>query len=293
MRPFLVAAALSLGAAPAWAQAPQPLRSGWPGDTAVVVGSLAVAGLAALIPIDQQARWSRQLLSIDDRVKANFSPAAARTSDLLAGVTVLAPLALQLRGGFDRAGGERALVYGQAIAANLALNGLTKALVGRPRPYAYSDDPAAQAKVQDSPRDSRLSFYSGHASTTFAAAVSGAYLFSQSSDDPVARTAVWASSLMLAGATSNLRVRAGKHFYSDVLVGAAVGTGIGVLVPALHYGGREPHALVPAEWIAIGTAPLAGALVSQLLPFGERKLSTAAVPWVTGQGAGVMVAGAF
>jgi len=147
--------------------------------------------------------------------------------------------------------------------------------------------------VDRNPRDARLSFYSGHASTTFAAAVGGAYLFSQSSDDPVARTAVWASSLMLAGATSNLRVRAGKHFYSDVLAGAAIGTGVGVLVPALHLQGQA-RPLLPAEWIAIGTAPLAGALLSQVLPLPERSsLQARAVPWVTGKGAGVMVAGAF
>jgi hypothetical protein len=98
---------------------------------------------------------------------------------------------------------------------------------------------------------------------------------------------------MLAGATSNLRVRAGKHFYSDVLAGAAIGTGVGVLVPALHLQGQA-RPLLPAEWIAIGTAPLAGALLSQVLPLPERSsLQARAVPWVTGKGAGVMVAGAF
>jgi membrane-associated phospholipid phosphatase len=31
-----------------------------------------------------------------------------------------------------------------------------------------------------------------------------------------------------------LRVEAGKHFYTDVLVGAVVGSAIGVAVPMLH-----------------------------------------------------------
>jgi membrane-associated phospholipid phosphatase len=289
MRWTCMAAAL-LVAAPAAAQT-EPPRAHWPTDVAVTVGALAVAGLATRLPGGGEP-WSRELLPIDERVKLNFSPPAARLSDVLAGVTVLGPLALQLRGGFDEAGAARALVYGETIAANLALNGVTKALVARPRPYSYSDDPAARAEVQRSPRDAHLSFYSGHASTTFAAAVSGAYLFSQSSDDPLARTAVWASSLMLAGATSDLRVRAGKHFYSDVLAGAAIGAGVGVLVPALH--GGPAHALLPSEWIAIGTAPLAGALLGEVIPLPERApLQARAVPWVTGKGAGVMVAGVF
>jgi len=290
MRWVSIAAAL-LVAAPAAAQT-EPLRARWPADAAVTVGALAVAGLATRIPIKGEP-WAHELLPIDERVKLNFSPPAARLSDLLAGVTVLAPLALQLRGGLDEAGGTRALIYGETIAANLALNGVTKALVGRPRPYSYSGDPAALAQIELDPRDARLSFYSGHASTTFAAAVGGAWLFSQSSDDPVARTAVWASSLMLAGATSDLRVRAGKHFYSDVLAGAAIGAGVGVLVPALHLGGQA-HPLFPGEWIAIGTAPLAGALLAELLPMPQRSpLQAQALPWVTGKGAGVMLAGAF
>jgi membrane-associated phospholipid phosphatase len=289
----LVAAALAV-AAPASAQTVQPLQTRGAVETAVLVGSLGTAGLATLISVGPGAPWQRQWLSIDEPVKRNFSPAAARASDVLAGIAVLGPLALQFTGGWNGDSGQRALVYGETLAANLALNGLTKALVGRPRPYTYNADPAAQAQVEANPRDAHLSFFSGHASTTFAAAVAGAYLYSQSTGDVGARTAVWASTLALAGATSNLRVRAGKHFYSDVLAGAVVGTGVGWLVPALHFGGRDPHPLAPAEWVAIATAPLAGALASQLVPLPELPVAQAQLlPWVTGQGAGVMLAGQF
>lgn len=291
-----VAVALGLGAAaaPARAEGDPALRTHWPTDTAVLAGSLAAAGLATLIAVDPQARWPRELLPIDEGVKRNFSPPAARLSDALVATTVVAPLALQLGQGFDEATGERALVYGQTIAANLALNGVVKALVGRPRPFTYGDDPRARALAERHPRDSRLSFYSGHAATAFAAAVSGAYLFSQSSTDTGARTAVWASSLALAGATSALRVRAGKHFPSDVLVGAAVGAGLGLLGPALHHGGGGPHVLSAGEWVAIGTAPLAGALVGQWIPLPEDPaLAARVVPWVAGKAGGLMVAGLF
>ena len=290
----LVAAALAV-AAPASAQtvAP-PLQTRGAVETAVLVGSLGTAGLATLISVAPGGPWRRQWLSIDEPVKRNFSPAAARASDVLAAIAILGPMALQLTGRWNGETGQRALVYGETLAANLALNGLTKALVARPRPYTYNTDPAAQAQVEANPRDAHLSFFSGHASTTFAAAVAGAYLYSQSTDDVGARTAVWASSLALAGATSNLRVRAGKHFYSDVLAGAVVGTGVGWLVPALHFGGRDPLPLAPAEWVAIVTAPLAGALASQLVPLPELPVARAQVlPWVTGQGAGVMLAGRF
>ena len=47
---------------------------------------------------------------------------------------------------------------------------------------------------------------------------------------------MWGFELALAGATANLRTRAGRHFYSDVIVGAIVGAGVGFAVPRLHGG---------------------------------------------------------
>jgi membrane-associated phospholipid phosphatase len=305
--PALLAPAAALALATAGPAAAQPaapaggdaLRTSWPAEVAVVVGSLAVVGLARFIAVDPGARWQREMLPLDEPVKRNFSQRAALASDITRDLTLLVPVAAHLDRGFNRALAVRALVYGEALLANTAVNAVVKALVGRPRPYAYSDDPRARAEVDRDPRDARLAFYSGHAATTFAAAVAGAYLYSQSRDAIPARTAVWGGTLFLAGATANLRVRAGRHFYSDVLAGALVGSGVGLLVPALHYGGREPHAVHSSEWVAIGVAPLAGALASQLVPFGENtalahaQLLPWAVPTSSGAAVGLALAGLF
>ena len=48
------------------------------------------------------------------------------------------------------------------------------------------------------------------------------------------KTAVWGSSLLMASITASLRVISGMHFLSDVLIGAAVGSLIGYLVPLIH-----------------------------------------------------------
>jgi membrane-associated phospholipid phosphatase len=290
----LVGAVCLLVALPPAARAqPAPLETRWQTEATIGLATVGALGLSTLIVVNEKARWGRELLWLDEGVKRNYSPAAARTSDVLLATTVLAPLALQLRDGFTRESGARGLVYGETIAANVGLSTLTKVLVSRPRPYFYSDDAGVRVTVDQDPREAHLSFFSGHASTAFAAAVGGAYLFSQSSDDIPARTAVWASSLMMAGATANLRVRAGKHFYSDVLAGAIVGSTVGVLVPALHLG-TPAHALAPSEVIAIAAAPAAGASISQLVPLPSAASGHAQlVPWVTGQGAGAMMAGTF
>jgi membrane-associated phospholipid phosphatase len=299
----------SLGGRSAWAQSRPPAGSPVFGvdlvrDGALIAGALTLAGAAALLPVDARSRWAHELWPLDDPVKLNFSSTAARGSDLLLAIGVCSPLVLQAGQGFGPQTGARALVYGETLALALALNGVTKRLVGRPRPYVYNHDPRVEAYAQAEAEDSRLSFYSGHAATAFAAAVSGAYLFSQSSDDTAARTVVWASGLLLAGATSNLRVRAGKHFYSDVLVGAGLGAATGLIVPLLHQRGHDRNALSGAEWIAIAAAPVAGAVLSQLVPLPAditerlgptraRASSPLVAPWITAGGAGLTMLRAF
>jgi membrane-associated phospholipid phosphatase len=235
-------------------------------DSATMATSAATVGLSLLIPVDTGTRWNTELLPIDDHLKGRYSSQAAHTSDILLAVNVVAPVALFTGRGLDRETGKRLAIYGETLLVGLAVNSLVKAAVARPRPYAYSDDPAIVAYAEGQGRDSRLSFYSGHASTTFSASVAGAYLFAQSTSDTNARAAVWGLELAMAAATADLRTRAGKHFYSDVLVGAAVGSGLGVLVPYLH-GGPKVR-LSKLEWLAIVIGPLLGIAAGELMPAG-------------------------
>lgn len=249
------------------ASQPEPaIAASWVVDGAVTAGAFAVAGLSGLLTVDTTTRWNRQLLPFDDATKRNFSASAARHSDVLLTLSLATPVALQLGQGVNQTSGKRTLVYLETIAIGLGLNGLTKRLVARPRPYVYNENPRVAAYAMAEGDDSHLSFYSGHSATTFAAAAASGYLFAQSTDDIRARTAVWTAGLLLAGATADLRVRAGKHFPSDVLTGAVVGAGIGTLVPWLHHRGHNPRHLTMPEWIAIVAAPIAGALLGELLP---------------------------
>ena len=216
--------------------AARTLRLSLPWDGAAVAVSLATVSLAPLLPVDTGSRWTTQLLPIDDHLKGRYLPSAAKVSDVLVGMDVTVPAALFAGQGLGRETGKRFVVYVETILASLALDSLVKPLVSRPRPYAYSDDPEVVAYAASEGQDSHQSFYSRHSSTTFAASVSGAYLFAQSTPDRNARAAVWGTELALAAATADLRTRAGMHFYSDVLAGAAVGTGLGVLIPYLPGG---------------------------------------------------------
>jgi undecaprenyl-diphosphatase len=129
-----------------------------------------------------------------------------------------------------------AMLYAEAMSLTLALTDMVKLAVRRPRPRAYldaelhKDDP----NYSNSSTDSALSFFSGHASMTACVGATATYLaFARSPNS-------WRPWLTLALATgvttfvSVERVRAGKHFPTDVLAGAFAGAGIGVIVPHLH-----------------------------------------------------------
>jgi hypothetical protein len=103
---------------------------------------------------------------------------------------------------------------------------------------------------------------------SFGAAVAGAYLLSTSSSQPLARAAAWASGFATAAATSNLRVRAGRHFYSDILFGALVGTAVGYAVPALHARGK-PYVPNSNDIAAAAVGLFGGAVISQLIPVAD------------------------
>jgi hypothetical protein len=295
LAPCLALAALVPARAHAQAAVGEPNVS-WARDGAITGAALAGFGLAHLIPVDRTALWQRQLLPIDDRLKGRASLAAFRMSDVLGAVDVVTPLGLLVgqSGGLDEASGKRLLLYGEALGVSVLLNTVTKRLVGRPRPYVYSDDPRVQEFVAERGDDSRLSFYSGHASNTFVAAVAGSYLYAQFATDKTTRAVVWGFELALAGASADLRTRAGAHFYSDVIVGALVGAGIGFLVPYLH-GGPAYHPS-PGEWAAIGAAPVLGVVVAELLPAKPSvpvSLGAVALPWVAPGGGGVLLARRF
>lgn len=109
-----------------------------------------------------------------------------------------------------------------------------KVLVRRPRPVMYSSGAQAATAI----RSSQLSMPSGHAAISFATA--SAYVVVSGREHLSHRTR---NALLIYGgavSVSTLRVVAGKHFPTDVLVGALLGTAIGFLVPVIDPTTTQP-----------------------------------------------------
>ena len=132
----------------------------------------------------------------------------------------------------------------QAVTINATLTHVVKHAVRRPRPYAYGE--AWQAEYQAAldagepvECDPQLSFYSGHTSAAGAWSFALAHTLSITNDwSWQARTVPYLAATGITAWTGVLRVRAHKHFPSDVLVGGLAGAAVGILVPELHRSDR-------------------------------------------------------
>jgi len=173
---------------------------------------------------------ARDALRLDDT-------AAADATSYVVGFALLPALVLGLNAASARdeghavQGAEDLLLVAEAVALSASLNQLTKFLVGRERPFVHALEPGWKDRTRD-PADNNLSFFSGHTTLAFAVAVSGATVATLRGYDTAPY--LWAIGGALAILTGGLRIAADRHYLSDVLVGAAVGSLVGWAVPWLH-----------------------------------------------------------
>ena len=104
-------------------------------------------------------------------------------------------------------------------------------LLPRPRPNSYTDsDP-----VKNAGKGKENSFFSGHvASTAIGFTLAAKYYSDYHQLKGMKRALLFTAAQLPTAACGYLRLNAGKHFPSDVLVGWGVGSALGVLVPELH-----------------------------------------------------------
>lgn len=257
--------------APAAAQdPPRIVEANYPIDGAIIGGAFVGGLLFSFFDVDVERRLPAEIFGFDHELRGQFSASAHAASNTLIFANVLLPVAIHAGLGVDSTLARVAVVYTESLALSYFFNAATKHLVQRPRPYVYSDDPFVQNFAKSAGIDTHLSFYSGHAAMAFTAAVAGSYLYSIRSEDENARALVWGLNLAMASATANLRVRAGRHFYSDVFFGMMVGAALGLLVPIIHQPlGERGYSPTVTEFVAIGTGFVAGALISELAPMSR------------------------
>jgi membrane-associated phospholipid phosphatase len=274
-----------------------PWHVSYPREGAIIGAFGAGSLLLSTVQVDTSTRWDHELLPWDASVRGHYSDSASARSDTIAALTVAAPVFAVMGSGVDESAAHRGMIYVESLSLAMFLNATAKYLVQRPRPYVYSTDPAVVRMVEGQEKDSHLSFFSGHSTLVFTAAVAGSYLYGAQRSDEASRAAFWGVELAMASATASLRVRAGKHFYSDVILGALVGAGVGATVPRLYLDSSDRYGPSATEVGAMAGGIVVGTAAAWLMPVTEDvRVETGGMgvmPLPLPGGAGLAVGGVF
>jgi len=122
------------------------------------------------------------------------------------------------------------LVLLEAGLVSSAIQVSTAYAVPRPRPRVYGERAPLSERTD---AIAARSFYSGHVANAMAVSVAGLRTF-QRLDKPVVGWLVLGAGVAGSGVIGVSRVLGGSHFPTDVLFGAVTGTGIGLVMPAVH-----------------------------------------------------------
>ncbi|MCA9527968.1 MAG: phosphatase PAP2 family protein [Myxococcales bacterium] len=193
------------------------------------------AGLHALQPdlVDTPCPCTRDDVNALDRVAVGLDfPQAEGLADALVVTTMaLAPLAPALLADGPDDAFDDALLVAQSMAAAGLLTEAAKIAVGRPYPYMHGPAPYPE---QNGDGVNYASFWSGHTAVPMAGVVAATTACRLRHPG---RAACWLPALVggaLALTAGGLQIAAENHFPTDVATGAAVGVGVGWLLPTAH-----------------------------------------------------------
>jgi membrane-associated phospholipid phosphatase len=183
-----------------------------------------------------------------------YNPTWSTVGDIATATTLAAPVVVILVDEGLKDGLNDDLVVAEAALLSSALQISTSYAVPRPRPRVYADEAPSASRTNS---NAARSFFSGHTANVVATSVAALRTFQRLGKPTLGWTMLGVG---LAGSTvvGVSRVVSGAHFPSDVLIGAAVGAGFGLALPAVHRSG--------ARLIPFTTPESAGLLLSGPLP---------------------------
>jgi len=211
----------------------------WKKERAYWSGGLVANGIGYALfhnadPVDFDYVSSLDINSVnafDRRAIFNNSARADFYSDIVGNGSVVLPLIIYLTKIQDKEWRHSSIMFLELAMFNFAINNITKYGFQRPRPYVYN---AVLQPGETLSKTVRTSFVSGH--TSFAASNSffAAALFQRAYPDSPFVPYVYLTASAVPIATGIYRVRAGKHYYSDVIAGSITGAAVACLVVQLH-----------------------------------------------------------
>lgn len=171
-----------------------------------------------------------------DRPIAFMNPAlidrSQKSSDLYLNISILSPVLLMLDKNMRKDWLDLLTLYLVSHTVDNAIYFGAAFPVRRARPYIYNPDIPLDQKVGIAKSNS---FFSGHVS--FAA--TSTFFFAKVFTDyrqirGLKRLAIYTAAAIPPSLVGYYRIKAGKHFRTDVITGFLIGAGTGILVPEFH-----------------------------------------------------------
>lgn len=195
--------------------------------TGYIVGkSTAMPPQQSLLTLDRNS-----INAFDRGATRQNSTIAKYTSDVCLYASVALPLIHLANKNSRKDFGKIAAMSGEVFVLNLALTELVKETVRRKRPLLYNPDIPLSKKYK---ADNFKSFFSGHTSTVASMSFFFATTFAAYNPQSKLKPMVWSLCAAFPAITGFLRFKAGKHYWTDILTGYAIGALCGLAVPYLH-----------------------------------------------------------
>lgn len=207
-------------------------------DISILGGSSITFGVSWLMqkqvePLDIVTINALKINDINrfDRIACRYwNKDIALASDVVAIGSVALPVWFYINGNTRKDAFKIGNVAAESLMLSQALANLFK-LGKRNRPYLYNSETPMSQKLKS---DSRMSFFSAHTTTVSSMCFSFAFAHGTYFKDSKSNGIIMSSAIILPAIEGFMRVRAGKHFPSDVITGYLVGLGSAYLMHRIH-----------------------------------------------------------
>ena len=141
------------------------------------------------------------------------------------------PLVLMLDKDIRQDAGKIGFLYLEAMSMTGLLYTGSVYVYDRYRPLAYNDAVPMEERMKGG---SKNSFFAGHVALVATSTFFTAKVFSDYNPNSKLKYLLYGVAVVSTAGTAYLRHLGGKHFPSDILLGTAVGTLSGLLIPQFH-----------------------------------------------------------
>lgn len=139
--------------------------------------------------------------------------------------------------------GQISILFIESMATTGALYTITAGLVNRSRPLVYNETLPEELRRE---AGARRSFFAGHTAATASATFFAAKVFNDFNPNSWARPYVWTAAAIVPAWVGYLRLKGGKHFLSDNIIGYGIGALSGILIPELHKKEKSNLSIFPS-----------------------------------------------